>query len=61
MKKENRGGFGVLFAAISGAIMGAAAVVLSDPKKRKKVKGKVDSLIDKGKEKISIERKVKLG
>ena len=57
MKKENRSGLGVLFAAITGAVMGAVAVVLSDPKKRKKIKGKVDRLIDEGKKKINKAKK----
>ena len=55
MARKNKGGF--LLAAITGLVMGTAAIVLSDPKKRKNLKAKMDNLISKGKKGVDKVRK----
>jgi len=53
--RKNKGGF--LLAAITGLVMGTAAIVLSDPKKRKVLKANMDNLISKGKKGVDKVRK----
>ena len=48
MTKNKKGGINPLAAAVVGAAVGAAAVVLSDPKKRKQIKDKAQQLKEKG-------------
>ncbi|KKS98138.1 MAG: hypothetical protein UV73_C0003G0080 [Candidatus Gottesmanbacteria bacterium GW2011_GWA2_43_14] len=52
VNKNNSGGSKMLISAALGAAFGAAAVVLSDRKKREKIKKAVDEIITKGNQQI---------
>ncbi len=50
MNNQNNRGGNILLSAIIGGLAGALVVYLSDEKRRKRIKGKIDDLMEEGQE-----------
>lgn len=52
MNNQNDRGGNILISAIVGGLAGALVVYLSDEKRRKRIKGKIDDFMEEGQERV---------
>ncbi len=52
MNNQNDRGSNILISAIVGGLAGALVVYLSDERRRKRIKGKIDDFMEEGQERV---------